>query len=144
MPSRSLAQRLSRGLDPRSSEPIAHQIVEEVWTEVVEGMLDTGQRMPTIRELAIELGVSPRSVKWAYGELERLGVLSRRPGEGTFVSLAPPSEEERRKGREFLALCSETVRRAGSLGFGIDDLMGALAEYRLVERDGGGGGEEDE
>jgi DNA-binding transcriptional regulator YhcF (GntR family) len=139
MPFPSLVQRLAGRLDLRADDPIAHQIVEEVWTEVVDGTLETGARMPTVRELAIELGVSPRSVKWAYAELERLGVLSRRAGEGTFVSLDPPSDEERRRGREFLALCGEMVRRAESLGYGVDDLTGALTEYRAVERDTGEG-----
>lgn len=130
----TLVQRLARSLDPHSGDPVAHQIVEAVWTEVVDGTLDTGERMPTVREVAIELGVSPRSVKWAFVELERLGVVSTRPGEGTFVSLAPPSDEERRRRQEFLSLCSDVVARAAALGYGVDDLTGALAEYRAVQR----------
>ena len=136
-----LSQRLASGLDPTSGDPVAHQIVEHVWLEVVEGLVETGERMPTVRELAIQLGVSPRTVKWAYDELERLGVTSTRPGEGTFVSLTPAPDEERRRRKEFLSLCSDAVKRAQALGFGVDELISALAEYRVVEREGTQGGE---
>jgi GntR family transcriptional regulator len=103
-------------------------------------MIESGERMPTVRELAIQLGVSPRTVTWAYQELERLGVAQTRPGEGTFVSLSPASDEVRRKRREFLALCREAVLQAETLGFGVDDLIGALAEYRIDRRTPGTGG----
>lgn len=136
MPTHPLSRRLAAAMDRGSSDPIAHQIVECIWTEVVDGALDTGERMPTAREVAIEVGVSPRSVGWAYEELERLGVVSSRAGEGTFVSLAPPPSEERERRRAFLSLCSETVERAQALGFDADDLIAALAEYRTVGDEG--------
>ena len=136
-----LSRRLASGLDPTSGDPVAHQIVEHVWLEVVEGLVETGERMPTVRELAIQLGVSPRTVTWAYDELERLGVASTRPGEGTFISLTPAPDEERRRRKEFLSLCSDAVKRAQALGFGVDELVSALAEYRTVERERTRGGE---
>ena len=136
-----LGQRLAANLDPGSRVPIAHQIVEQIWMEVVDGSLQSGERMPTVRELAIRVGVSPRTVKWAYEELGRLGVVSSQPGEGTFVGLAPPSGEERERRREFLALCSDVVAKAESLGFGVDDLISSLAEYRRAAREERGGRE---
>ncbi len=129
-----LARRLARAVDPSRGNPVAHQLVEQIWLEVVEGSIETGQRMPTVRGLAIQLGVTPRSVKWAYEELERLGVVSIRPGEGTFVKLAPASDEDRKRRRDFMALCGDTVANARELGFDVDELIGALAEFREVER----------
>lgn len=134
-PASSLVERLVRGIDRRGRDPVAHQIVEYVWTEVVDGSLDPGARLPTRRELAIELGVSPRTVKWAYAELERLGVVATRPGEGTFVGLEPPTEDARRRRREFLALCGRTVEKAQDLGYDVDELIGALAEYRSAQEE---------
>ena len=139
MSSSPLPRRLARILDASHGDPVAHQIVEHLWTEVVEGSLEAGERMPTVRELAIELGVSPRTVTWSYEELERLGVVSTRPGEGTFVSLAPPPEEVRRRRKAFLALCTDVTEKAKALGYGVDDLIGALAEYRAALDDGSGG-----
>ena len=135
MDSTDLARRLANSVDPASGDPVAHQLVEQIWLEVVEGSIETGERMPTIRGLAIHMGVNPRSVRWAYDELERLGVVSTRPGEGTFVNLAPASDEERRRRRDFLSMCADAVKKARGLGFDVDELVGALAEFREVERE---------
>lgn len=125
-----LAARLAGGVE----QPIAHGIVEHVWLSVVEGALDTGERLPTARQLAVALNVSPRTVERAYRQLEQRGVIATRPGEGTFVSLVLPSEEERTRHRAFAALCSETVDRAEELGFDVDELMDALSDYRGLGR----------
>jgi DNA-binding transcriptional MocR family regulator len=84
----SLAQRLALYLDPASDEPLYRQIVNRLWLEVVTGTLETGERLPTVRQLAIDLSLNPNTVARAYNELEALGVLTRKPGQGTFVSLS--------------------------------------------------------
>ncbi|MDX1673531.1 MAG: GntR family transcriptional regulator [Longimicrobiales bacterium] len=124
-----LAARLAGGI----AQPITPRIVEHVWLSVVEGTLDTGARLPTARQLAVALNVSPRTVGRAYRQLEERGVIATRPGEGTFVALELPSEEERRRHREFAALCQETVTRADELGFDVDDLIEALSDLREGE-----------
>ena len=57
-----LATRLASDVE----QPIAHGIVEHIWLSVVEGGLDTGARLPTARQLAVALNVSPRTVDRAY------------------------------------------------------------------------------
>ncbi len=131
----AITQRLAARLAESTGEPVASLIVEELWLAVVEGSLASGERLPTLRQLAIALGVSPRSVERAYAELERRGVIAARPGEGTFVSLAPAPEAERTRYRELAALCREAVERAGRLGFSVDDLLDALAEFRTANRE---------
>lgn len=74
---------------------MSRQIVDCVWLEVVEGTLQTGDQMPTVRQLSIELGLTPRAVDRAYQRLEQLGVLVTHSGEGTFVSLNAPDGEKR-------------------------------------------------
>ena len=134
MDDRHLTRRLGARLRENSAEPVAHAVVEELWLAVVDGSLESGERLPTSRELAIELGVSPRSIARAYEDLERRGVTVTRPGAGTFVSLSPPSDEDRARHQEFAQLCRDTVGRAAALGFDIDELMDALIEYRTAER----------
>jgi GntR family transcriptional regulator len=129
-----IIQRLAFRLAERRAEPVAHLIVEDLWLAVVDGSLESGERLPTARQLAIDLGVSPRSIERAYTELERRGVIATRAGQGTFVSLAPPSEAERERHHHFADLCRRTVERAASLGFGVDDLLDALAEFRTANR----------
>lgn len=135
MQGRPLTERLAGRLAEGSGQPASHLIVEEVWLAVVDGSLATGERLPTARQLAITLGVSPRSVERAYDELERRGVTVTRTGHGTFVSLAPPSDEARSRHRRFAELCREAVAGTEALGFTVDDLLDALAEFRSVGRD---------
>ena len=125
-----LVRRLSDRVHEGGAEPVAQLIVEELWLAVVEGSLEVGQRLPTARELAIALGVSPRSIERAYTELERRGVVVTRPGSGSFVSLTQPSEQDRARHQELAKLCREAVKRATELGFGIEDVLDALAEFR--------------
>ncbi|CAN5659227.1 hypothetical protein BH23GEM9_BH23GEM9_23800 [soil metagenome] len=130
-----LVNRLTHRLQAGGAEPVAHIVVEELWLAVVDGSLEAGERLPTARQLAISLNVSPRSIEWAYGELEQRGVMASRPGSGAFVSLHPPSEDDRARHEQLAALCRDVVERSASLGFGIDELLDALAEYRTADRD---------
>jgi GntR family transcriptional regulator len=124
-----IAVRLAHG----ARQPVTHLIVDDVWLAVVAGELTPGERLPTPRQLAISLGVSPRAVERAYEELESRGVVATRPGEGTFISLGSASEEEHARRRELTALCEETMARATELGFDLDQLMDALADFRSLE-----------
>jgi GntR family transcriptional regulator len=126
----TIAGRLASSLDPGLGTPLSRQIVEWVWLEVVSGGLETGERLPTARQLAVDLGVTPRVVERAYAELERLGVVSHRPGEGAFVSVTPPPEQERERHTRFAELCRDVLARAEALGFTVTDMMDALAELR--------------
>lgn len=110
--------------------PLAARLAERIWEGVVAGDLPTGSRLPTVRELAVALATSPRTVERAYARLERLGVAHPRPGEGTFVSLAPPPEEERRRMAALADIARDAVARAHALGYAPDDLLEAVSEWR--------------
>jgi GntR family transcriptional regulator len=129
----SLVARLRTDLPATGSEPLALRLADRVWAGVVEGEIASGERLPTVRELAVALGTSPRTVERAYERLEQLGVVHPRPGEGTFVSLAPPPEEEHRRQQALRALAREAVERARELGFDPDDLVEAVADWRGAE-----------
>ena len=126
-----IAKRIAAHLDHGRQQSMSRQIVDCVWLEVVEGTLQTGDRMPTVRQLSIELGLTPRAVDRAYHRLEKLGVLAARSGEGTFVSLNAPDGTQRERWVKLDELCGDAAARAGSLGFGIDDLIDALSDLRI-------------
>jgi GntR family transcriptional regulator len=135
MEKEALVTRLADRLLEGGPEPVAHLVVEELWLAVVDGSLDSGERLPTARQLAIALNVSPRSIERAYDELERRGVTVTRPGAGTFVSLQNVSPEELQRHRRLAEVCRETIEQAASLGFTIDQLIDALGEYRTAAGD---------
>ena len=123
---------LTMQLDHASDVPLYRQIVERIWLGVVEGELETGTRLPTVRQLSIQLGVNPRSVERAYKELETRGVISTTGGSGTHVCLQPSDGTDVRRRDQLVQLCSETASRARSLGFSIDEIADALHELRVT------------
>lgn len=129
-----IARTLAGHLDRGAERPLSRQIADRMWLEVIGGTLDTGQRLPTVRQLAIDLGVHPKVVQRAYDELERLGVVTVRPG-GTFVSLTVPDAEAREKVAQLEEACREALGRAEALGFSADDVMDMLAELRAARRE---------
>ena len=72
-------------LDTRSAVPAYRQLMDQVRYYVASGALRTGDRLPSIRELARTLGVNPTTVVKAYTELEHQEVIERQHGRGVFV-----------------------------------------------------------
>jgi len=72
-------------VDPRSGVPIYLQIIEQVKRSVALGILQAGEQLPTVKQLALDLTVNPNTVARAYRELERDSVIETSPGRGSFV-----------------------------------------------------------
>jgi GntR family transcriptional regulator len=73
-------------VDPNVGTPLGVQIARQIKLAVASGRVEPGGRLPSARELAAELGVNFHTVRAAYGELEREGVLRCEQGRGTFVA----------------------------------------------------------
>jgi len=69
-----------------SDEPIYKQIFEQIRDEILQGNLKAGMQLPSIRELAKELGVSVITTKRSYQDLENGGFIESATGRGSFVS----------------------------------------------------------
>ena len=119
-------------LDPRDARPLYLQIVDEVRRALVVGTLRAEDPLPSVRELAAQLVVNPRTVSQAYGELEREGVVYVRRGQGTFVSPdAQPNRQERRALAREVAL--RALREAWRSGLGVEELVKSLREVAAEE-----------
>ncbi len=130
MPGAGAAPQLAISLDPGSDLPLYRQIVDHVWVKVAEGVLDPGEKLPTVRQWAVDLGVHPNTVARAYKELDLLGVVVRRAGEGTFVGLKPADRHEIERQAELERLCLKVLSRVQALGFTVDELLESLAELQ--------------
>lgn len=73
-------------VDPDSSTPPFEQLRQQISAQVHDGELRPGDRLPTVRQLAVDLGIAPNTVARAYRELERSGLLDGRGRAGTFVA----------------------------------------------------------
>lgn len=87
-------------IDPSSGVPIYRQLVDQVKQGVASGLLKPGDRLPSVRDLALELTINPHTVAKAYQELEREGVVEMPRGRGVFIAAGQgplPSREERER-----------------------------------------------
>lgn len=73
-------------LDAASGTPPYEQIRAQIATQVEAGGLQPGDRLPTVRRLAEELGLATNTVARAYRELEQAGVIETRGRAGSFVT----------------------------------------------------------
>ena len=113
--------------DPKSGIPIYRQIQDQIRYGIASGKLQPGDQLPTVRALAVDLGVNPNTVIKAYTELERLGILTTEQGSGTFVASLPAvalALEDRQA--KLRALCAEFLGQVAQYGFGPDDVLRAV------------------
>lgn len=68
-----------------SDKPIYTQIIEQVSQAVAKGQLSAGDKLPPVRKLAAELVINPNTVANAYRILEKTGLVTTKPGSGTYV-----------------------------------------------------------
>lgn len=113
-------------IDSESGVPIYRQIIEQVKFAVARGDLQTGDQLPTVRQLAVDLSINPNTVIRAYRELEIEGVLQTLQGSGTFVGTKKPEVDRLKKQRMIDQILTETLARASSYGFSLEDLLEAL------------------
>ena len=109
-----------------SGKPIYEQIAEQIKDMILNGELETGTALPSIRLLAKELRISVITTKRAYEELEREGFLVTVPGKGSFVAeknLDFVREERLRQMEEHL---QEAVACAHSIGLTQEELWETL------------------
>ena len=117
-------------LDGKSGVPFYRQIVEQVKFAVARGGLATGDRLPTVRQLAVDLSVNPNTVVRAYRELEFAGVIDTQQGSGTFVGSCRPQVDEIEQQRMLDQILTELLARASSYGFTLDDVLAGLRQRK--------------
>ena len=111
-----------------SGVPIYVQLREQLLRTIGAGVLQPGQRMPTMREVAVALKVDLNTVRHAYEDLERAGAIVLERGRGSFVSQHPPTTDEAAHAELTDNLAKQTLATAKATG--VDPL--ALAR-RIAE-----------
>jgi GntR family transcriptional regulator len=113
-------------IDYTSGIPIYRQIIEQVRYGVARGELVTGERLPTVRQLAVDLSINPNTVARAYRELEFEGVLDTQQGSGTFVGRRVPEIDPIERQRRLDRILAELLTQAATYGFTLEELQTAL------------------
>ncbi|MDE3085165.1 MAG: GntR family transcriptional regulator [Acidobacteriota bacterium] len=119
---------MSFQLVPDSGVPAYLQLVQQVRQAIRMGVLQVGDKLPTVKEVVTEVAVNPNTVLKAYRELEHEGLVEGRQGVGTFVSRrpsGPPPSTQARLARS-LERWVETARREGLDDESIEALLRAI------------------
>lgn len=73
-------------IDYRDTRPIYEQVVERFKMLILRGVLSPDDKIPSVRNLAVDLSINPNTIQRAYAELERQGYIFTVKGKGNFVS----------------------------------------------------------
>ena len=107
--------------------PMYLQIMEQIKQKIAVGDWATGQAIPSIRQLAVDIGVSVITVKRAYLELEREGVIVTRQGKGCFVA-SDDDVGARIREQELAQHLEQAVRSAAMMGVSPKNLEKRIRE----------------
>ena len=113
---------------PGSELPIYRQIMRQVTDALSGGRLKPGDKLTSQRELAEQLVVSPLTVKKAYDELEREGLITTERGRGTFVTAAAEAADSRELRERLRPPVRQLLSRARLSGITVDEVAELLYE----------------
>jgi len=118
-------------IDPAKSEPIYAQVMNEIKYFVATGMIEPGEHLPSVREMAMKLRINPNTVARAYRELERDGVVVTMRGKGVFVADAPRSGDKQRALADLRSTLDGILVDAFHLGVSPEQVR-ELLEHRIT------------
>lgn len=108
-------------LDYQDRRPLYEQVTEKFRTLVYQGVLPADSRIPSVRQLAMELSINPNTIQRAYMTLEQEGLIYPVKGKGNFVADTQKIQEKSKENfrQEFL----EFVRKGNHTGFEEEELI---------------------
>ena len=113
-------------LDYRDARPIYSQIVDNIRGQITAEILEAGDKLPSVRELASQLAINPNTIQRAYRELEYQGWIASVPGKGNFVCGVPlPTDTDVAAA---LAQLEEAAQRLLQLGLSRQELAKRILE----------------
>jgi GntR family transcriptional regulator len=117
-------------LDLQTGVPVYRQIIDQLHAARASGSVRPGDRLPTVRQLAVDLAINPNTVVRAYRELELTGAIATHQGTGTFVAGTKVEESGVERERRLDQLAAEFAARTGREGFTVEELVGRLNDLR--------------
>ena len=118
-------------LDAADRTPLHAQLERGIRSAIASGRLTTGDQLPTVRQLAVNLRVNANTVAKVYAHLERTGVLETRRGVGTFIAARTPTpQEDSLRRTELNRLVDRFLAELSHHGFGLDDAIPEIERRR--------------
>ncbi|HPO49562.1 MAG TPA: GntR family transcriptional regulator [Spirochaetota bacterium] len=117
-------------LDTKSGSPFYRQIINLIEYNVSVGKLKTGDKLPTIRQLAIELKVNPNTIAKAYNELEIRGLVNTQVGNGTFISDKKVDESKLEIQKKIEKICLKFLYDLKEFNIDKDEAINVLKKFK--------------
>ncbi|MTW84633.1 GntR family transcriptional regulator [Virgibacillus dakarensis] len=110
------------GMEFNDTKPIYQQLMNRICSEVIRGDRKPGEKLPSVREYAVEAGVNANTIQRVYRELEREQIVESKRGQGTFIT----ENNQRLLGlredmkREFIG---QFIRNMQEVGYSVDEMV---------------------
>jgi GntR family transcriptional regulator len=108
--------------------PIYLQIIDLIKKQLVSNVLESGDRLPSVRDLSKQLEVNPNTVQRAYTEMEREGLVYTQRGQGTFIVDEPETISKLREEITIKKMAS-FVKEMEEIGFTHNELLERISNY---------------
>lgn len=119
-------------LDYQDRRPLYEQVEEKFRHLILNGALQAGSRMPSVRQLAIDLSINPNTIQRAYMQLEQEGLIYPVKGKGNFVA---DSEEIRKISREtYIGELKNLVCKGKNIGIQEEEMIYIIRESYKEEK----------
>lgn len=124
-------------LHPDDPLPLYAQLERVIKLAVATGKLTTGDQLPTVRQLAVDLRINANTVAKVYAELERQGVLTTRRGVGTFVEAPPaaPALSRAKRTDQLRQLSERFLAEAAAHGYSPEELLEQLKQRSSLKQE---------
>lgn len=122
--------------DFNPAKPIYIQLAERINRQIIRKELQAGEKLPSVREMAIHSGVNPNTVQRTYSELERMGIVETKRGQGTFVTEDEhvlTDIREKLKREQIL----DFIHDMEEMGYTAKEMVTGLCEYLQLKGDRG-------
>ncbi|MBR4669976.1 MAG: GntR family transcriptional regulator [Butyrivibrio sp.] len=123
-------------IDYQDSRPIYEQIAESFKMQILKGILQADDQMPSVRSLAMELSTNPNTVQKAYTELEREGFIYTVKGRGNFVKGDALLKDNKKV--ELIQEIAGLFKEAEEIGITFDEIISDVKMYLSGMIKGGG------
>lgn len=119
-------------LNYRDSRPIYGQIKDGLRRMIVSGALEPGEKLPSVRSMAVDLAINPNTIQRAYAELEAEGFIYSVPGKGSFAAhgadAAQRQEADPTRQAELIRRLRELVAELRYLGLSDQEIISLMNE----------------
>lgn len=129
----SVGRKLFFRLDGSSGVPFYRQIIQQIEQAILAKRLLPGDKLPTIRALAIELKINPNTIAKAYNELEIRGIVVTQVGSGTYVSDKEIDMAENERQKKIEESVGRFLREMDALGVSRSELPRLIREFKEEE-----------